>query len=129
MVLDDSDSKEQISPTNIQSFSGEAMNNTITMKRIEIVIDEEKLEELIALLGTVDVRGYTFIKNTGGLGSRGTRRPDDLFFEEHNAMVILACQEEQAQKVVSALRPRLKEFGGMCLISDCFWVEGPTVSY
>lgn len=105
------------------------MNNTIAMKRIEIVIDEEKLEELIALLGTVDVRGYTFIKNTGGLGSRGTRRPDDLFFEEHNAMVILACQGEQAQRVVSALRPRLKEFGGMCLVSDCLWVEGPTVSY
>lgn len=105
------------------------MNTMIAMKRIEIVIDEEKLEELITLLNGVGVRGYTFIKHAGGLGSRGTRRPDDLFFEEHNAMLILACQELQAQKVIDALRPKLKDFGGMCLISDCLWVEGPAVSY
>ncbi|MCX7184385.1 MAG: transcriptional regulator [Nitrosospira sp.] len=105
------------------------MNNSIPMKRFEIVVDEEKLNEVITLLGEAGVRGYTFIKNTGGLGSRGERRPDGLFLQEENAMVILACQEEQAQKVVTALRPRLKEFGGMCLISDCLWVEGPTVSY
>ena len=51
------------------------MDATIAMKRIEIVIDEEKLEELIALFNEVGVRGYTFIKQAGGLGSRGTRRP------------------------------------------------------
>ena len=105
------------------------MNNTIAMKRIEIVVDEEKLNELIALLGEVGVRGYTFIRNAGGLGSRGERRPDGLFLQEENAMVILACEEEQAQKVVTILLPKLKEFGGMCLISDCLWVKGPAVSY
>jgi len=105
------------------------MKSTIAMKRFEIVVDEERLNELIALLESTGVRGYTFIKHTGGLGSRGERRPDGLFLQEENAMVILACQEEQAQKVVAALRPRLKEFGGMCLVSDCLWVEGPTASY
>ena len=108
---------------------GGTMESTIAMKEIKIVIDEEKLEELIALLDEVGVRGYTFFKSGGGLGSRGTRRPDDIFFEEHNAMLILACLEPQAQKVLDVLRPRLKGFGGMCLISDCSWVEGPAVSY
>ena len=46
------------------------------MIRIEIVIDEEKLSDLIALLRTADVRGYTFMRHGGGLGSRGERRPD-----------------------------------------------------
>jgi len=105
------------------------MDATIAMKRIEIVIDEEKLEELIALFNEVGVRGYTFIKQAGGLGSRGTRRPDDLFFEQTNAMLILACEGKQAERLVSALRPKLKEFGGMCLVSDCDWVIGPAVSY
>ncbi len=105
------------------------MNATITLKRLEIVIDEEKLEELIAILNEVGVRGYTFIKQAGGLGSRGTRRPDDIFFEQTNAMFILACEEKQAERLVTALRPRLKEFGGMCLVSDCEWVIGPAVSY
>ncbi|PTR08474.1 nitrogen regulatory protein P-II family [Nitrosospira sp. Nsp5] len=105
------------------------MNATITLKRLEIVIDEEKLEELINILNDVGVRGYTFIKQAGGLGSRGTRRPDDIFFEQTNAMFILACEEKQAERLVTALRPRLKEFGGMCLISDCEWVIGPAASY
>lgn len=105
------------------------MNATITLKRIEIVIDEEKLEDLITLLTQAGVRGYTFIKQAGGLGSRGTRRPDDLFFEQHNAMFILACEEKQAERLIMALRPKLKEFGGMCLVSDCEWVIGPAVSY
>ncbi len=105
------------------------MNATIALKRLEIVIDEEKLEELITILNEVGVRGYTFVRQAGGLGSRGTRRPDDLFFEQTNAMFILACEEKQAERLVTALRPRLKEFGGMCLISDCECVIGPAVSY
>jgi nitrogen regulatory protein P-II 1 len=106
------------------------MNKTIAMKRLEIVIDAEKLYDMIALLDSVGVRGYSFIKSVGGLGSRGERRPDGIFFQqEENAIVILACQEDQSQKVVAALSPKLKEFGGMCLISDCLWVEGPAVSY
>ena len=105
------------------------MDATIAMKRIEIVIDEEKLEELIALFNEVGVRGYTFIKQAGGLGSRGERRPDDIALEEKNAVIILACEEKQAERLVMTLRPKLKDFGGMCLVSDCEWVIGPAVSY
>ena len=101
----------------------------IEMIRIEIVIDEDKLSDLIALLRAVDVRGYTFFRHGGGLGSRGERRPDDIALEERNAVVILACEEKQAERVVMAIRPKLKAFGGMCLISDCKWIIGPSVSY
>ena len=101
----------------------------ISMKRVEIVIDEESLGELLDLLRTTGVRGYTFIKQAGGLGSRGERRPDDYALEEKNAVVILACEEKHAERLIGALRPKLKDFGGMCLISDCEWVIGPAVSY
>lgn len=101
----------------------------ITMKRIEIVVDEEALGDLLELCRTAGVRGYTFIKHAGGLGSRGERLPDDYALEEKNAVVILACEEQQAERVVTALRPRLKEWGGMCLVSDCDWVIGPAASY
>jgi nitrogen regulatory protein P-II 1 len=99
------------------------------MKRIEIVIEEESLGDLLGLFRSVDVRGYTFMKHAGGLGTRGERRPDDYALQEKNAVVILACEENQAERVITALRPRLKDFGGMCLISDCHWVIGPAVSY
>ncbi|GAB1720077.1 MAG: hypothetical protein NTAFB09_18080 [Nitrosospira sp.] len=101
----------------------------IRMKRIEIVVDEEALGDLLGLCRTAGVRGYTFIKHAGGLGSRGERLPDDYALEEKNAVVILACEEQQAERIVTALRPRLKEWGGMCLVSDCDWVIGPAASY
>jgi nitrogen regulatory protein PII len=101
----------------------------IAMKRIEIVIEEESLGDLIGLFKSVNVRGYTFINRAGGLGTRGERRPDDYALQEKNAVVILACEENQAERVITALRPRLKDFGGMCLVSDCQWVIGPAVSY
>lgn len=105
------------------------MNNTIAMKRFEIVIGIEQLEQLVELLEKTGVRGYTVIKNAGGHGSRGTRNPDDVLMEEENVVIILACKEDQAQRVLDALRPVMKGLGGMCLISDCLWVEGPAVSY
>jgi nitrogen regulatory protein PII len=105
------------------------MNSTLSMKRIEIVIDAGKLEELIGLLMEAGVKGYTVMRNISGLGSRGARSPDVVLCDAGNAVVILACQKDQAAKIVQGLHPRLKRFGGMCLISDCEWVEGPAISY
>jgi nitrogen regulatory protein P-II 1 len=117
----------------VSIFEREAMimrpDTLIAMKRIEIVIEEEALGDLLGLCRSVDVRGYTFIKHAGGLGSRGERLPDDYALGEKNAVVILACEEKQAERIVTALRPKLKDFGGMCLVSDCEWVIGPAVSY
>ncbi|WP_297324453.1 DUF190 domain-containing protein [Nitrosomonas sp.] len=105
------------------------MNNTIAMKRFEIVIGIEQLEQLMELLERSEVRGYTVIKNAGGYGSRGARNPDDVLMEQENVVIVLACKEDQAQRVLDELRPVMKSLGGMCLISDCTWVEGPAVSY
>jgi nitrogen regulatory protein PII len=101
----------------------------ISMKRIEIVIDEESLREVIKLLREANVRGYTVIKKAGGLGSRGERDPDDYVFEDENAVMVIACEEVQAEKIVNMLHPRLRDFGGMCILSDCQWVTGPERSY
>jgi nitrogen regulatory protein P-II 1 len=105
------------------------MNNTLAMKRFEIVIGIEQLDRLVEILENCEVRGYTTLKNAGGLGSRGMRRPDDVLMTDENVVVILACKEEQAQRVLNELRPAMKSLSGMCLISDCQWVEGPAVSY
>ncbi len=101
----------------------------ISMKRIEIVINEDSLGELRELLERANVRGFTVIKKVGGMGSTGERNPDDYALAEKNAVVVLACEEKQAEKVIMAIHPRLKEFGGMCLISDCQWTIGPAASY
>ncbi|GKS69368.1 nitrogen regulatory protein P-II family [Nitrosomonas sp. PY1] len=99
------------------------------MKRIEIVINEDSLEEMLELLRNVDVRGYTVIKGVGGLGSTGERDPDAFALEQSNAFLVLTCEEAQADKIVLKLQPELKNFGGMCVLTDCHWVLGPKASY
>lgn len=95
------------------------MNDSISMKRFEIVIGIEYLNHLIELLERSEVRGYTVIKNAGGIGSRGIRNPDDVLIINNNAVIILACKESHAQKVLNELQPAMKNFNGMCLISNC----------
>lgn len=95
------------------------MNGSIVMKRFEIVIGTEQLNQLIELLERSGIRGYTVIKGAGGLGTRGIRNPDDVLLTDENAVIIFACKEDQAQKVLDELRPAMKGFGGMCLISNC----------
>jgi nitrogen regulatory protein PII len=101
----------------------------ISMKRIEIVVDEESLKDLIKIFREAKVRGYTVIKRAGGLGSRGERNPDDYIFDDENAVMVLACEESQADKIITMLHPKLRDFGGMCLVSDCQWIVGPQASY
>ncbi len=99
------------------------------MKRIEIVVDEESLRELTRLFREAKVRGYTVIKGAGGLGTRGERNPDDYVFEDENAVMVIACEESQAETLIDLLHPKLREFGGMCIVSDCHWVIGAPRSY
>ena len=88
---------------------GLSTETLILMKRIEIVIDEESLQELIDLCQEAEIRGYTVIKKAGGLGSRGARDPDDYLLEEENAVMVIACGEHQAERLIMLLRPKLKD--------------------
>lgn len=104
------------------------MNSMVSMKRFEIVTGIEQFEQLTELLERSGIRGYSVIKNSGGYGSRGMRNPDDVLMPDENVSVILACKEEQAQKLLDELRPARKYLGGICLVSDCHRIGGPTVS-
>ena len=97
--------------------------------RIEIVVNEESLDSLIKLFRDANVHGYTIIKGAGGLGSTGERNPDDYILQQPNAIVVLACEENQAKSIIMILHTELKDFGGMCLVSECQWVLGPAASY
>jgi nitrogen regulatory protein PII len=105
------------------------MDNTIAMKRLEIVISKDKFSKIASLFSRSDIRGYTIIKHAGGLGSRGPVENGDVTLNDGNVVVILACQEKKAQKVLAEIHPIMKELGGMCLISDCLWLEKPKASY
>ena len=54
------------------------------------------------------MRGYTFIKRRAGSGRSGERRPDDYALEEKNAVVILACEESQAERIIIVASPQIE---------------------
>jgi nitrogen regulatory protein PII len=92
------------------------------VKRIEIVIDSLELAHLLKALEQAGVSGYTVIRDVAGTGDRGARAGDQLSDVLKNSYVITTCSEEQLQALVDEIRPSLKRFGGICLVSDAQWI-------
>ncbi|PSJ18358.1 P-II family nitrogen regulator [Nitrosomonas supralitoralis] len=95
------------------------MNDLIVMKRFEIVVKLEHHDPLTELLKRSGILGYTVMKSAGGLGAPGIRNPDDLLLPDENTVTVFICNEDLAQKMLDELRPAMKDFGGICLITDC----------
>ena len=57
-----------------------------------------------------------------GHGERGLRE-DQIFSEKfENVAIVLACAEEVIAELIESIRPVLKKYGGICLVSDAQWV-------
>ena len=93
------------------------------VKRIEIVIDSADLGELLDKLHTAGVSGYSVIRNVTGSGDRGERSGDLLNDAMNNCYVLVACEPDQVELVVDVIRPSLKRYGGICLVSDAQWIK------
>ena len=94
------------------------------MKRVEIVVGALELSEVSGVLDQAGVPGYTVLRDVTGKGDRGDRTGDDaLTGELKNGYIFCACTEAQARAVAEALRSVLQRVGGVCLITDCMWVE------
>ncbi|MBS1217767.1 MAG: nitrogen regulatory protein [Proteobacteria bacterium] len=90
------------------------------VKRIEIVIEEIELENVISELDRIGVVGYTIVPRAAGRGERGVRYESVQGLG--NVLMTIACDERQASQVIEAMRPILKRYGGVCLVSDAMWV-------
>lgn len=93
------------------------------VKRIEIIIDSIGVNELVGALKKQGANGYTIIPDVSGMGDRGPRMGDELTDVFKNTYLIVACPEDQANRLIEAIRPYLKKFGGMCLVSDAMWIK------
>lgn len=88
------------------------------VKKIEIITNSLELQKVLKVLDYAGVSGYTIIEDVIGKGHRG-KAIDDL--EGHaltNGYVMTVCSEEQEHQVVEAIRPILKKYGGVCVVSD-----------
>ncbi len=89
-----------------------------TVKRVEIVIDEVKSDEIIEALREVGIDSYTLIRLVEGKGQRGNRSGGDITGVFANVLILIACEESKIDGLVKTVRPPLTEYGGLCLISE-----------
>lgn len=94
------------------------------IKKVEIIIEYMELPRLLEVLKKeVPAVGYTVIKEAIGAGGRGEMAGDGLSGEFTNSYLLIACSEDEANRIVEIVRPILKRFGGVCLVSDAMWVK------
>jgi nitrogen regulatory protein PII len=95
-----------------------------SMKKVEIVVDALEVPAVAEVLDASRVSGYTVIGEVTGRGSRGVRGGGDgLTAALKNSYIITACPETQARAIADAVRPILRRVGGICVVTDCLWVE------
>lgn len=94
----------------------------VAKKKIEVVIDSFHLDNVLRIFDKHGIEGYTVIKDVLGKGERGLMSADELTDAFKNSYVFTVCGEEVAMKVAMDLKPVLKRYGGVCIISDVMWV-------
>jgi len=89
------------------------------MKKVEIIITSLELGKVLSTLEEVGVSGYTIIREVSGKGERGLVSNDvEMGAAFSNGYVMSICPEDKATEFVEIIRPLLKKFGGVCLVSD-----------
>ncbi|MDH3445097.1 MAG: transcriptional regulator [Deltaproteobacteria bacterium] len=91
-------------------------------KKVEIICDSVEVKNVIKILESNGISGYTIIRDVIGKGGRGMRAADDLTDVFKNSWILTVCSPEQVGQLVEAIRPILKKFGGICLVTDTNYV-------
>lgn len=92
------------------------------VKRLEIVVARLAVPALVEALEKAGVDGYTVVDHVSGKGERGVRSDDEPTDALANGLVLTTCDAAALDRLVAAIRPLLKRFGGVCLVSDAAWV-------
>lgn len=94
-----------------------------SVKRIEIILEALHEAQVIESLDRAGIRAYTLYHHLTGSGERGQRQSNAFGDKFENLAFVIACDAEKLDALVTVIRPILKMFGGICLISDAVWLR------
>ncbi len=93
-----------------------------SVKKVEIITNSLEMQAVLKILEKAGVSGYTVIENVTGTGDRGKVINDLATQALSNDYVMSICTEEQEHELVETIRPILKKFGGVCIVSEAKWI-------
>lgn len=88
------------------------------VSKVEIIIDSLEVENVVKLLDEIGVSGYSIINDVVGKGHRGVRSGYEFAELFKNSYIMVVCEEKEMHRIVEAIRPIIKKFGGVCIVSD-----------
>ena len=91
---------------------------TITRKRIEILVDAPLSQRLIRAAADVGISGYTLIPVQSGAGRGGSWHGDHVTGAQTKMIFLTIASEENAAKLVDMLAPNLESYGMLLTLSD-----------
>lgn len=91
-------------------------------RRIEIVIERRQASAVVDVFNRHGLSGWTRLRVEAGAGERGERRDDEPSGSTSTSLLITTCRPEKLDLLLEDLRPLLKRYGGLCLVSEASWL-------
>ncbi|MBV6510974.1 MAG: transcriptional regulator [Ignavibacteriales bacterium] len=93
------------------------------VKRFEIITPDAALKELMRSFRERNITGYSVIPDVTGSGDRGSQSGDDLSGISKNVLIITTTEPGREHELEEAIRPILKRYGGVCMVTDALWLK------
>ncbi|QLC24180.1 hypothetical protein HFP57_03480 [Parasphingopyxis algicola] len=100
------------------------MVETVTRKRIEILVDKPLAHVPIRAAADVGIAGYSLIPVQSGAGRHGSWRNDRISGAENKVIFLTIASEEKADALVDQLAPKLDSHSLLLTVSDVQVVRG-----
>lgn len=93
------------------------------VKRFEIITPAAALKEIMRSFREKNITGYSVIPDVTGSGDRGWQSGDELSDISKNILIITTTEPGHEHELEETLRPILKRYGGVCMVSDALWLK------
>jgi hypothetical protein len=100
------------------------MVQTVTRKRIEILVDTPLAPRIIGQIKAVDISGWSLIHVDSGGGRSGEWQHDDVTGAAAKTIVLAIASEQKTDALVDRLAPLLDSYRLLLTIGDVQVVRG-----
>lgn len=100
------------------------MIQTVSRKRIEILVDTPLVPRIVAQLKAVDISGWSLIHVDSGGGRAGEWQQDDVTGASAKTIVLAIASEAKMEALMDVIAPLLDSYRMLLTVGDVQVVRG-----